>query len=214
MVRIACLLIGYIFGLFQTAYIYGKIKGVDIRKEGSGNLGTTNTLRTLGNKAGAIVLFGDIVKTGLAMILVKVLFKNSYPDMLPLLAAYAGFGAVLGHNFPCYLGFKGGKGIACTAGYIIFGYPLLILPELITFFGIFFGTHYVSVGSLIVELEMLIGVIILGENGFINMAQPQLIELYIVTLVFVIMAYWEHRANISRLVHHNERKTYLSKKHK
>lgn len=214
MIRIACLLIGYIFGLFQTAYIYGRIKGVDIRKQGSGNLGTTNTLRTLGNKAGAIVLVGDIVKTGLAMILVKTIFKSSYPDMLPLLAAYAAFGAVLGHNYPCYLKFKGGKGIACTAGYIIFGYPLLIIPEIITFFGIFFTTHYVSLGSLLVQIVLFVGVLILGQNGLIALTGANLIELYIITFCFGIMAFWGHRENIKRLLTKSERKTYLSKKNK
>ena len=67
MVRIYCLLIGYVFGLFQTAYIYGKLHGIDIREYGSGNAGTTNTLRVLGRKAGVIVLFGDIAKCILAV---------------------------------------------------------------------------------------------------------------------------------------------------
>ena len=78
MVRIICIAIGYLFGLFQTSYIYGRMHGIDIRKHGSGNAGTTNTLRVLGKKAGAIVLFCDIIKTGLAMVLVRILFKNSY----------------------------------------------------------------------------------------------------------------------------------------
>lgn len=212
MVRVWCLLIGYVFGLFQTAYIFGKIKGVDIRKQGSGNLGTTNTLRVLGNKAGAIVLFGDIMKTGLAMILVKALFKNSYPDILPLLSAYAAFGAVLGHNFPCYLKFKGGKGIACTAGYIIFFHPYLILPEIITFFGTFFATHYVSLGSLLVQIVLVIEMILFGQTGLFGMTQRYLNELYIVTVAFAVLAFWEHRKNIQRLANHCERKTYLTKK--
>ena len=85
MIRVVCVLIGYIFGLFQTSYIYGKMKGIDIRKHGSGNAGTTNTLRVMGKKAGAIVLFCDIMKTGLAMTLVRFLFKNAYGDILPYL---------------------------------------------------------------------------------------------------------------------------------
>ena len=107
MIRVVCVLIGYIFGLFQTSYIYGKMKGIDIRKHGSGNAGTTNTLRVMGKKAGAIVLLCDIMKTGLAMTLVRFLFKNTYGDILPLLALYTGAGAILGHNFPFYLHFKG-----------------------------------------------------------------------------------------------------------
>lgn len=215
MVRLACIAIGYVFGLFQTSYIYGKlIKGIDIREHGSGNAGTTNTLRVLGNKAGAIVLLGDILKTGLAIMLVRVLFRNSYPDMVPLLSLYAGAGAILGHNFPFYLGFKGGKGIACTAGLIIFFHPYMFLPEFITFFGIFFATHYVSLGSLMVQIVLVAEMIIFGQMGIFGMSQAHLNELYIVTICLAGMAFWEHRKNIDRLVHHNERKTYLSKKNK
>ena len=115
MIRLVCLLIGYVFGCFQTAYIYGRLHGIDIRKYGSGNAGTTNSLRVLGKKAGIIVLLCDMLKTGLAMMVVRLLFRERYGDILYLLAIYAAAGTVLGHNFPCYLGFKGGKGIACTA---------------------------------------------------------------------------------------------------
>lgn len=214
MIRIVCLAIGYVFGLFQTSYIYGRMKGIDIRQHGSGNAGTTNTLRVLGKKAGAIVLFGDILKTGLAMMLVRALFRENYADMLPLLSLYAGAGAILGHNFPFYLGFKGGKGIACTAGVIIFFHPYMFLPEFITFFGIFLATHYVSLGSLCVQIVLIAEMIIFGQMGVFGMTQPLLNELYLVTIALAIMAFWEHRENIKRLVHHNERKTYISGKKK
>ena len=210
MIRVVCVLIGYIFGLFQTSYIYGKMKGIDIRKHGSGNAGTTNTLRVMGKKAG--VLFCDIMKTGLAMTLVRFLFKNTYGDILPLLALYTGAGAILGHNFPFYLHFKGGKGIACTAGLIIFFHPYMILPEVITFFGTFFLTHYVSLGSLLVQIVLIAEMIIFGQMGLFGMSQGALIELYIVTALLAMLAFWEHRANIGRLIHKTERKTYLSKK--
>lgn len=212
MIRVVCVLIGYIFGLFQTSYIYGKMKGIDIRKHGSGNAGTTNTLRVMGKKAGTIVLFCDIMKTGLAMTLVRFLFKDTYGDILPLLALYTGAGAILGHNFPFYLHFKGGKGIACTAGLIIFFHPYMILPEVITFFGTFFLTHYVSLGSLLVQIVLIAEMIIFGQMGLFGMSQGALIELYIVTALLAMLAFWEHRANIGRLIHKTERKTYLSKK--
>ena len=121
--RVIALGIGYLFGLFQTGYLYGKSQGIDIRSEGSGNAGTTNSLRVLGIKAGLITFAGDLCKAILAVLLVKVLFRNAYPDAVKILELYAGFGAVLGHNFPFYLKFKGGKGIACTSG--------MILPDLI-----------------------------------------------------------------------------------
>lgn len=212
MIRVVCLAIGYLFGLFQTSYIYGRMNGIDIREHGSGNAGTTNTLRVLGKKAGVIVLLCDILKTGLAMVLVRILFKNSFGDMLPLLALYAGAGAILGHNFPCYLHFKGGKGIACTAGLIIFFHPYMLIPEVITFFGVFFATHYVSLGSLLVQIVLIAEMVIFGQMSIFNMEQALLNEMYLVTVALAALAFWEHRANVVRLLHHNERKTYLSKK--
>lgn len=110
MERIICLVIGYAFGLVQTGYIYGRLHGTDIRKFGSGNSGSTNALRVMGKKAGAVVLLGDVAKSVLACLLVRVLFGKSQPDMVPLLVIYAGLGVVLGHNYPFYLKFKGRKG--------------------------------------------------------------------------------------------------------
>ena len=212
MIRLVCLLIGYVFGCFQTSYIYGRMHGIDIRQHGSGNAGTTNSLRVLGKKAGAIVLFCDIMKTGLAITLVRFLFKEQYGDIIYLLSIYAAAGCILGHNFPFYLGFKGGKGIACTAGLILFFHPYLILPQVITFFGTFLITHYVSLGSLLVEIVLVAEMIIFGQMGVWNMEQPALNELYIVTVLLAKLAFWGHRANIDRLIHKKERKTYLSKK--
>lgn len=212
MIRIICILIGYAFGCFQTSYIYGKLHGIDIRKYGSGNAGTTNSLRVLGKKAGAIVLFCDIIKTGLAITLVRLIFGAQYADIKYLLVIYTGAGAILGHNFPFYLGFKGGKGIACTAGLIIFFHPYMIIPQIITFFGTFFLTHYVSLGSLCTEVMLIIEVVVLGQAGVLGMGQAALNELYVVTVLIAALAFWEHRANISRLIHKQERKTYITKK--
>jgi glycerol-3-phosphate acyltransferase PlsY len=106
--------IGYAFGMIQTAYFYGKMKGIDIRKHGSGNAGTTNTLRVLGPKAGFTVLFGDMLKCAIAVWLVGWIFGSMYPEHMYLLKIYTAFGAILGHDFPFYMNFKGGKGIAAT----------------------------------------------------------------------------------------------------
>jgi len=114
MERLICVVIGYLFGLFQTGYFYGKLKHIDIRQHGSGNAGTTNALRTLGWTAGAITFLGDCLKCVAAVAVVYWLYGSTH-DNISLLAMYAGMGAVLGHNFPFYLKFKGGKGIAATA---------------------------------------------------------------------------------------------------
>ena len=214
MERIVCLVIGYVFGLFQTAYIYGKLHGIDIRNYGSGNAGTTNTMRVLGTKAGILVLFGDIAKCILAIVIAGLIFDKTHPDMIYLLKIYAAAGAILGHNFPFYLHFKGGKGIAATAGMILAFHPYFIPVAVVLFFGIFFTTHYVSLGSLILYAGFFIEMVVLGQTGVFGMSQPLLIELYVVTAVLTVMAYYKHRENIKRLLSGTERKTYLSHKNK
>ncbi|MBD5451787.1 MAG: glycerol-3-phosphate 1-O-acyltransferase PlsY [Lachnospiraceae bacterium] len=214
MIRLICLLIGYVFGCFQTSYIYGRLHGIDIRNYGSGNAGTTNSLRVLGKKAGIIVLLCDMLKTGLAIIVVRLLFREEYSDILYLLAMYAAAGSVLGHNFPFYLKFKGGKGIACTAGLIVFFHPYLVLPQAVSFLTIFFTTHYVSLGSLMTEVLLVAEMIIFGQLGVFGMSQRALNELYLVTILLAALAFWGHRENIKRLLHKEERKTYLNKKEK
>ncbi len=207
-------MIGYVFGLFQTAYLYGKLHGIDIRNYGSGNAGTTNTLRTLGTKAGLIVLLGDIMKCILAIVLTNLLFQNSHPDEIYLLKIYAAAGAILGHNFPFYLHFKGGKGIAATAGMILSFHPWLIPMGVILFFGTFFTTHYVSLGSLLVYAGFMIELVVMGQMGIFGMPQAALNEMYVVAAFLTVMAYYKHKDNIKRLLGGTERKTYLTHKNK
>ena len=215
MERILCLAIGYVCGLFQTAYIYGKMHGIDIRQHGSGNAGTTNTLRVLGTKAGLIVFAGDVLKCVCAIVACSLLFGKNHPDMIYLLKLYAAAGAILGHNFPFYLGFKGGKGIAATAGLILAFHPTFLPVGVLVFFGIFFTTHYVSLGSLLVYAAFMIQITISGQMGlFQGMSRQHLFEMYGVAAFLTIMAYYKHRENIKRLLKGEERKTYLTKKNK
>ena len=215
MERIICLIIGYVFGLFQTAFFYGKAHGIDIRQHGSGNSGTTNALRVLGTKAGLIVFAGDCLKCMIAVWIVRLLFGASHPDTIYLLCLYTGAGAILGHNFPFYMGFKGGKGIAATAGLILSFHPYFIVMGVVMFFGAFLTTHYVSLGSLLVYAGFIIEIVICGQMGvFGELSQMQLFEMYAVAAFLTIMAYWKHRENIVRLIHGEERKTYLFKKNK
>ena len=215
MERLVCVAIGYLFGLFQTAYIYGKLHGIDIRNYGSGNAGTTNTLRVLGTKAGLIVLAGDILKCILAIAAVRLLFAGGvHEDMYYLLAMYAALGAILGHDYPFYLGFKGGKGIAATAGLILAIHPAFIPMGVILFFGTFLLTHYVSLGSLLVYAGIMIQMVVSGQMGLFHTSQGILNEMYIITAFLTIMAYYKHRENIKRLLKGEERKTYLTKKNK
>jgi len=214
MSRLVCIILGYVFGLFQTAFFYGKAHGIDIREHGSGNSGTTNALRVLGAKAGLIVLLGDCFKCILAVIVCRLIFGESQADKIYLLCIYTAAGAILGHNFPFYMDFKGGKGIAATAGLILSFHPWFIPVGVVLFFGAFFITHYVSLGSLLVYVGFVTQLIIFGQNDFFDMEQSLLTEMYIVAILLAIMAFWKHRENIKRLIHGEERKTYLTKKNK
>ena len=205
MERIICLVLGYCFGLFQTGYLYSKRHHVDIRSEGSGNSGSTNVLRVMGAKAGAIVFAGDSMKSILACVVVRFLFKNQ-PDMVNLLVMYTALGVILGHNYPFYMQFKGGKGIACTAGLLAAIDWRLTLVCLVVFVGIVALTRYVSLGSLVVVSILLIWMIVFGQMGDYGVRKSLLPEFYGVTAIITGMAYLRHRANIVRLIHGNENK--------
>ena len=214
MERIICLIIGYVFGLFQTGYIYGKSKGVDIRQHGSGNAGTTNALRTMGLAAGVITLLGDAFKCILAVVIVKAVYAQSAADMLPLLGLYAGFGAVLGHNYPFYLKFKGGKGIAATFGLILATDIKMALLCAGIFIAIVAVTRYVSVGSMVLAVTFFIQLIVVGQMGGFGIAQNLVIEMYGIGVLFVVSAVFQHRANIKRLREGTENKFSIKKKQK
>lgn len=205
------LLIGYAFGLFQTGYLYGKSQGIDIRKEGSGNAGTTNSLRVLGWKAGLITFWGDLFKAIFAVLLTKFLFQGSYPENVKILELYAGFGAVLGHNFPFYLKFKGGKGIACTSGMILAVCPIAAPICLVLFIASIAITRYVSLGSILVLISYLIQVIVFGQLGYLHIGAEYLPEFYMISACFTAMGLWRHRENIKRLLSGTENKFGMKK---
>lgn len=206
-----CIVIGYCLGMFQTGYIYGKLHHVDIRQHGSGNAGATNTLRTLGLKAGLITFFGDLGKAMLAMLIAWLLFHKEYPGMVMLLEMYAGLGAVLGHNFPAYLKFKGGKGIACTAGFILAFYPPMAVLCLLLFIVVVAVTRYVSLGSILVMVCFFVQLVVFGQLGYLRINLDFMTEMYIVGAVFAVMGIWRHKANIKRLLDGTENKFSFSK---
>ena len=212
MERLVCVAIGYVFGLFQTGYIYGRMHGIDIRDYGSGNAGTTNMLRTLGTGAGAVTLLGDAFKCVAAVIVTRLLFRGSHADILALLGLYTAAGVILGHNFPFYLKFHGGKGIAATAGLILSMNPFMTLIALAVFALTLCLTHYVSLGSLLVYVCFMIELVAFGQNGVFGMTQRYLNEMYALGAVLAVLAFWMHRQNIVRLLRGEERKTYLLKK--
>ena len=121
-------------------------------------------------------------------------------------------GAVLGHNFPFYLKFKGGKGIACTSGMILAVCPLAAPICLALFIGSIAITRYVSLGSILVVVSYLVQVIVFGQLGYLRIDAALLPEFYIVSACFTAMALWRHRSNIKRLLSGTENKFALKKK--
>jgi len=205
MLRILLLIIGYFIGNIETGYIFGKIHKMDIRNYGSGNAGATNTLRVLGAKAGLVVFLGDFCKSLIPCLVVRFIFRDnislSYIYML-----YIGLGVVLGHNFPFYLGFKGGKGVASTAGIIMALDIRIAVVCLIVFIITVAITRYVSLGSIFV-MFILIGMshfLVKFSYGFGEGASPM--EFRLLTAAVGLLSIFMHRANIKRLLGGTENK--------
>ena len=202
MFRLICMIIGYCIGCIETAHVVGKLWKVDLRQHGSGNLGTTNALRVLGKKAGAMVFIGDILKSVIAYLICRAIFK----DNGTIAGLFGSAGAVLGHNYPFYLNFKGGKGIAVmigmTAALAFTTNPLLAIPNALIGFGLAFGTRYVSVGSLAFSVCLPISCYLLGFAG----------EIVLITLCVSALAVWRHRGNIKKLMNGTENRFGSKKK--
>ena len=215
MERLICLIIGYVCGNLQMAYIVGKLNGIDIREHGSGNAGTTNALRVLGRKAGIIVFLGDVLKCAAAIWICRFIFGENHADIIYILTLYAALGTILGHNYPACLGFRGGKGMACTAGLMVFYHPWLLLFCVSTFLILFFTTHYVSLGSVATYVVFVVVMAVLCFNGSLGaLAGAQIAEIMLISLFMAVMAVVRHWTNIKRLAAGTENKTYLSKKNR
>ena len=199
--KIGVLIYGYFAGaLIQAGYWMGKFNKIDIRDYGSGNAGTTNVMRTLGKKA----VIADI------LIHFLIVPHTAIPEMLLFL--YCGLGIVLGHNFPFYLKFKGGKGIAASSGVVI---SLMLFPKycfMFTVFGIFFFalvariSRYVSLASLIGMAMFFVEFLIWGFLGWLPLNGTDLVEGTVIVFALAALAFIRHRSNIVRLVHGTERK--------
>lgn len=202
MERIIALIVGYVFGLFQTGYLVGKLYHIDIRQKGSGNAGTTNALRVMGWKAGALTFLGDVLKCILAVVLIRYIYRDL--EIAPLLGMYAGLGATLGHNFPFYLKFKGGKGIAVMAGLIAATSVWMIPIPLASFLVVVLLTRYVSLGSLLASTTFFLEVVMFGKLGGFDMAFPYRMEVYAIAFVLMMLAWVRHKDNIKRLLNGTE----------
>jgi glycerol-3-phosphate acyltransferase PlsY len=193
----------YLLGSFPSGYLAGKVSGVDVRKHGSGNIGATNVLRTLGKPWGFTVFFADAVK-GFAAVRVALLLVARTPDA----GAYADFFAILaaavcvaGHSFPVWLRFKGGKGVATSAGALFGIVPIAVVAIFLVWVGVFLTTRYVSLASIVAALALPVAVVVLVR---LNYAQSYTLLYF--SLAMTALVVWRHRSNISRLLNGTEQR--------
>ena len=195
------LLIAYLFGSISSSIIIGKLKsGKDIRTMGSGNAGATNTLRTFGKGAALLVVLGDALKTIISILIAKAILPGN------VIAVYiAGIGCVLGHNFPVYYGFKGGKGVLVSIVSILFANWIIGLITFIISISIMIFTKYVSLGSIIGSvLVVILGFVFEKGNS----------HYMIFAIILAVLCVFRHRANIVRLIKGTENKLGSKKEEK
>lgn len=200
---ISFLLATYLLGSVPFSYILGKlIKGIDIRQHGSGNVGATNALRVLGTKYGVLALLLDALK-GLAPILIA---RAIFPEVTDLFLILVGLFAILGHIFTIFLRFKGGKGVATSAGVFAALLPVAVVFSLLVFIISVALFRYVSLGSILAALTLF--VVTLIRNIRYEFAE---LELLIFVALIVIFIIFKHRSNIKRLINGNENKISFKK---
>jgi glycerol-3-phosphate acyltransferase PlsY len=182
-------LISYLAGSFPSAYLAGKIRGVDLRKHGSGNLGATNVVRVLGAKIGAVVFLADLLKGFLPVFFLPRYTQTPRPEVWALIYGVA---AIAGHVKPIFLlGKGGGKGVATATGVFLALAPVPVLVTNAVWITVFYFTRYVSLASLLAAAVLPIAILAWTRN-------PQSL-VFIASVIIASFVFWTHRANIGRL---------------
>ncbi len=202
------ILVAYLIGAIPSAVWTGKwLYGIDVREHGSKNAGATNVIRVLGYKAGIPVLLMDVFKGWLSVQFpVWIAFEGQTPEMLIYIRIAAAAAAVLGHIFPVYAGFRGGKGVGTIAGAGISLFPLSLIIVLGVFIVVLAMTHYVSLASIMASLAFPIVVWFI-----IGVRHPGLIGMSLMVALFIPIT---HRRNIRRLIRGEENKFDFKRKKK
>jgi glycerol-3-phosphate acyltransferase PlsY len=195
-------IISYIIGSFPTAYVVSKgFFGIDIRKVGSGNVGATNVIRSIGKKWGILVLIIDALKGAIPIILIKKFFGITSPYILIIV----GISAILGHTYTIFLGFKGGKGVATSLGVMLSLTPVPILISILVFVGMLISTRYVSVGSISGAITYPLWLFIFSY--FFSLPKWEEGKVYLGFSIFLaLFIVYTHRSNIRRLLKGEEHK--------
>jgi glycerol-3-phosphate acyltransferase PlsY len=192
------LIVGYVLGSIPFGYLAGRVAGIDIRKKGSGNIGATNVVRVLGKLYGYPVFFLDFLK-GLGAVKISLLIAARVPpewSSPEIFGIFAAVSSVIGHCFPVWLKFRGGKGIATSAGALFGLMPLATLVGLAVWIAVFCLTRYVSLASMAaaVALPLVIAILTWLNQGYGK-------ALFYSSLCIAAVVIWRHHSNISRLIH-------------
>ena len=196
---VALLIVGaYVVGATPFGFLMGKSRGLDIRNHGSGNIGATNVFRIVGKKEGVFVFLLDVLK-GLGPVLLGRhlaggILEGEGGDSLSIVSVLIALATIIGHNHTFWLGFKGGKGVATSAGALVALMPWPVLVSVVVWVAFFFTSRYVSVASIAAAISVPISLVV---QGFINGSFD--LPLLILGIVVAVLGVWRHRVNIARL---------------
>lgn len=200
---IAAIVVAYILGSIPTAYIFGKIlKGIDIRKQGSGNVGATNVFRVIGKGPAIVVFIIDVLKGFIAVTVIPYYLQSLVPEIPYIVYLILGAAAIAGHIWTCFLRFKGGKGVSTTAGVMAGLSPWVMVGGLVVWIIVFSLWKYVSLASISAAVSIPI----------IAVATGQTIEFVIFSACLCMVGVFSHKANIQRLIQGTEKKMVKAEK--
>jgi len=199
------IILSYLLGGIPFGYLIAITKGIDIRAEGSGNIGATNVSRVLGRKYGLIIFFLDMFKGFVAVFFVPLLFSEiKFPTMADnLLVILCGFSAVLGHAFPVYLKFRGGKAVATSFGIFVWLAPIAIAISFAAWITTVLVSRYVSLGSIIGTLALVAVIIWVVDSPFGDNSYITYLSVAVAILVII-----KHTSNIKRIITGTEKKVF------
>jgi len=200
---ITVVVVGYLLGSIPTGVWLGKaLKGIDLRQHGSGSMGATNVFRVLGWKLAVLTLIIDVAKGFLAAFIASKINLGDIALLPRQLALIAGLTAIIGHLFPVFANFKGGKGIATGAGMLLYLVPLELGFAVLVFILTVLITRYVSLGSLLASAFLAAAIIL--ERFYLG--YPHGDEMIVFVIILFLAVLFTHRSNIKRLINGNENK--------
>lgn len=190
-------ILSYLLGCFSTGITISRAQGVDIRSKGSKNTGASNVLRVLGLKSGLVTFVGDFLKAALAVLIGHLLLPGETFGVMDFGKMLGGLFAVLGHNWPVFYGFKGGKGVACSAAVVFFVSPLWGIIAIVICLLVIAITRYISLGSMTLLFLYMVFMCVNHWGEWVKC---------LFTVILFVLCIWRHRANLQRLLNGTENK--------